>query len=154
VTIVTKPKIGLKQFLSDSAAELINAVKEAFQAKISCIKPSLARAPKVEPKPTAEPSCPQQERMQWPRPPNASTPSALLHRGNAGARSGAHCLAARVPQHRRCAAHAGKIVNEIADQLCICNKTSSTHKVSLMAKMNFDNEADPVRYAMQHGLCD
>jgi len=49
---------------------------------------------------------------------------------------------------------AGKSVNEIADQLCISNKTSSTHKVNLMAKMNFDNVADLVRYAMQHGLGD
>ncbi|MDO8465190.1 MAG: chemotaxis response regulator protein-glutamate methylesterase [Gallionella sp.] len=64
VTIVTKPKIGLKQFLTDSAADLINAVKEASQVNISRLKPTLARtapgmtAPgrtdKVEPKLTAD----------------------------------------------------------------------------------------------------
>ena len=59
VTIVTKPKIGLKQFLSDSAADLINAVKEASQANVSRLKPTLVRtAPRmmgrVEPKLTAD----------------------------------------------------------------------------------------------------
>jgi len=59
VTIVTKPKIGLKQFLSDSAADLINAVKEASQANVSRLKSASARtAPgmmgRVEPKLTAD----------------------------------------------------------------------------------------------------
>lgn len=49
---------------------------------------------------------------------------------------------------------AGKSINEIAEQLCISNKTISTHKVHLMEKMNLDNVADLVRYAMQHGLAD
>lgn len=49
---------------------------------------------------------------------------------------------------------AGKSVNEIAGQLCISNKTISTHKVNLMAKMNLNNVADLVRYAMQHGIAD
>ena len=55
VTIVTKPKIGLKQFLSDSAAELINAVKEASQVNVSRLKPAPVRMPRVvEPKLTAD----------------------------------------------------------------------------------------------------
>jgi len=55
VTIVTKPKIGLKQFLSESAADLINAVKEASQVNVSRLKPALVRvAAKVEPKLTAD----------------------------------------------------------------------------------------------------
>ncbi|MDO8812591.1 MAG: chemotaxis response regulator protein-glutamate methylesterase [Gallionella sp.] len=59
VTIVTKPKIGLKQFLSDSAADLINAVKEASQVNVSRLKPALVRAApgsatRVEPKLTAD----------------------------------------------------------------------------------------------------
>jgi len=49
---------------------------------------------------------------------------------------------------------AGKSVNEIAKQLCICNKTVSTHKTNLMEKMNLRNVADLVRYAMQHRLAD
>lgn len=49
---------------------------------------------------------------------------------------------------------AGKSVNEIARQLCICNKTVSTHKTNLMEKMNLCNVADLVRYAMQHRLAD
>jgi len=54
VTIVTKPKIGLKQFLSDSAADLINAVKEASQVNVSRLKPAPVRMPRVEPKLTAD----------------------------------------------------------------------------------------------------
>ncbi|MBI5439096.1 MAG: chemotaxis response regulator protein-glutamate methylesterase [Nitrosomonadales bacterium] len=57
VTIVTKPKIGLKQFLSDSAADLINAVKEASQVNVSHLKPAPVRAvrmDKVAPKLTAD----------------------------------------------------------------------------------------------------
>jgi len=54
VTIVTKPKIGLKQFLSDSAADLINAVKEASQANVSRLKPAPGRMERAEPKLTAD----------------------------------------------------------------------------------------------------
>jgi DNA-binding NarL/FixJ family response regulator len=46
----------------------------------------------------------------------------------------------------------GMGVNEIAGQLCISNKTVSTHKTRLMEKMNMTSTADLVRYAIQHGL--
>lgn len=46
---------------------------------------------------------------------------------------------------------AGKGVNEIAAELCISNKTVSTHKARLMEKLNLGNTADLVRYAMAHG---
>ena len=48
----------------------------------------------------------------------------------------------------------GKGVNEIADTLCISNKTASTHKIRLMEKMNLHSLADLVRYAMQYGLVE
>ena len=47
---------------------------------------------------------------------------------------------------------AGKGVNEIAEQLFISNKTVSTHKANLMVKMNFQNAADLVRYALKHEI--
>ncbi len=47
---------------------------------------------------------------------------------------------------------AGKGVNEIAGQLCISNKTVSTHKTRLMEKLNVESTAELVRYALQHGL--
>ncbi|EGI76966.1 response regulator [Hylemonella gracilis] len=47
---------------------------------------------------------------------------------------------------------AGQGVNEIAEQLCISNKTVSTHKTRLMEKLNLGSTAELVRYAMQHGL--
>ena len=49
---------------------------------------------------------------------------------------------------------AGMGVNEIAAKLCISHKTVSTHKTRLMEKMNLNNIADLVRYAMQYGLTD
>ncbi len=47
---------------------------------------------------------------------------------------------------------AGQGVNDIAEQLCISNKTVSTHKTRLMEKLNLSSTAELVRYAMQHGL--
>ena len=47
---------------------------------------------------------------------------------------------------------AGQGVNDIAEQLCISNKTVSTHKTRLMEKLNLGSTAEMVRYAMQHGL--
>lgn len=46
----------------------------------------------------------------------------------------------------------GRGVNDIAEQLCISNKTVSTHKVRLLEKMNVTAVADLVRYAIQHDL--
>lgn len=48
----------------------------------------------------------------------------------------------------------GRGVNEIALELFISNKTVSTHKARLMQKMNFQNNADLVRYAADHGLIE
>lgn len=49
---------------------------------------------------------------------------------------------------------AGLSSNEIAEKLCISNKTISTHKTHLMEKMNLHNVADLVRYAVQYGLVE
>lgn len=48
----------------------------------------------------------------------------------------------------------GRGVNEIASELFISNKTVSTHKARLMQKMNFQNNAELVRYAADHGLIE
>lgn len=53
-----------------------------------------------------------------------------------------------------CMLVAGKSSNEIADKLCISNKTISTHKTHLMEKMNLHNVADLVRYAIEHGIAE
>ncbi len=47
---------------------------------------------------------------------------------------------------------AGSSVNDIATQLCVSNKTISTHKAKLMDKLNISSLAELVRYAMQRGL--
>lgn len=44
ISIVTKPKIGLKQFLQDDSENLIAAVKAAAQANLKCLAPSATKA--------------------------------------------------------------------------------------------------------------
>lgn len=46
----------------------------------------------------------------------------------------------------------GRTVNQVAEELHISCKTVSTHKTRLMAKLELDNDADLVRYAMHQGL--
>jgi DNA-binding NarL/FixJ family response regulator len=48
----------------------------------------------------------------------------------------------------------GMSVNEIASDLAISNKTVSTHKARLMRKMDFQSNAEIVRYAVSQGLVD
>ena len=48
----------------------------------------------------------------------------------------------------------GRTVNDIADELFISNKTVSTHKARLMQKLNFQSNAELVRYAADHGLIE
>jgi DNA-binding NarL/FixJ family response regulator len=48
----------------------------------------------------------------------------------------------------------GNTVNEIAEKLFINSKTVSTHKARLMQKMNFQNNAELVRYAVDHDLVE
>lgn len=48
----------------------------------------------------------------------------------------------------------GKKNNEIAVDLNISHKTVSTHKVSLMQKMNINNDAQLMQYGITYGLCN
>jgi two-component system chemotaxis response regulator CheB len=52
VNIIAKPEGNFKQFLNDSATDLILAVKEAAVANISRLKPSLSPQPALAPKAT------------------------------------------------------------------------------------------------------
>jgi two-component system chemotaxis response regulator CheB len=54
VAIVTKPKMGLKQFLSDSADELIQAVRAAAHANVRRLAPGTSALPAVPGKQTAD----------------------------------------------------------------------------------------------------
>ena len=47
---------------------------------------------------------------------------------------------------------AGHTINKIAESLYLSAKTVSTHKIRLMRKLGIDNNADLIRYAIQHGL--
>lgn len=66
-------------------------------------------------------------------------------------RSGLNNLTDREFQVMRMLAK-GLSVNQIADQLIISNKTVSTHKVRLMEKMGFVNNADIVKFALDQSL--
>lgn len=46
----------------------------------------------------------------------------------------------------------GDSINAIADKLFINSRTVSTYKARLMSKMNFKNNAELVRYAIESGL--
>ncbi len=48
----------------------------------------------------------------------------------------------------------GKGINDIAEELFISNKTVSTHKARLMQKMNFQSNAELIRYAADHNLIE
>ncbi|PPC77031.1 DNA-binding response regulator [Pokkaliibacter plantistimulans] len=54
--------------------------------------------------------------------------------------------------HIFCLLARGLSVNEIAEELCISNKTVSTHKFRLMQKMSFTSHTEIVRYALAHNL--
>ncbi len=45
-------------------------------------------------------------------------------------------------------------INQIAEELFISNKTVSTHKARLMQKMNFQSNAELMRYALDYGLIE
>jgi DNA-binding NarL/FixJ family response regulator len=46
----------------------------------------------------------------------------------------------------------GDSVNHISEQLCISNKTVSTHKSTMLRKMGMSSTTELVRYAIQHEL--
>jgi DNA-binding NarL/FixJ family response regulator len=46
----------------------------------------------------------------------------------------------------------GKSIGEIANQLCISDRTVSTHKSHLLGKLGFKNTVELVRYSMQREL--
>lgn len=66
-------------------------------------------------------------------------------------RSGLNNLSDREFQVMRMLAK-GLSVNQIAEQLVISNKTVSTHKVRLMEKMGFHNNADIIKFAIDQSL--
>lgn len=49
---------------------------------------------------------------------------------------------------------AGRSVTDIANELKLSVKTISTHKARILEKMEISNQADLVRYAVEHGLVD
>ena len=48
----------------------------------------------------------------------------------------------------------GVMLNQIAEQLHLSPKTVTTHKTHLMEKLGVANNADLIRYAIEHKLFD
>ena len=48
----------------------------------------------------------------------------------------------------------GKTVNEIADRLCLSEKTISTYRSRILEKMRMKNNSELMHYAIQHGLTE
>ena len=48
----------------------------------------------------------------------------------------------------------GKSVSDIAAALHLSPKTVSTHKTRILEKMNLSNQAELIRYAIEHRLVD
>jgi len=48
----------------------------------------------------------------------------------------------------------GRTVGEIAKRLSLSVKTVSTHKTRILQKMGFSNQAELIRYALEHKLLD
>ncbi len=70
VDIITKPTVGLKSFLQESAQELAMAVRAAAQANVRRL--AKVPTPASPPSSTPTPSCPPPASMPWPRPPSGS----------------------------------------------------------------------------------
>jgi two-component system invasion response regulator UvrY len=49
---------------------------------------------------------------------------------------------------------AGKRVSQIAEELCLSYNTVSTYRSRIFSKLGLENDAQLVRYALQHGLSD
>jgi len=53
-----------------------------------------------------------------------------------------------------CMIASGKTVNEIAGELLLSAKTVSTYRSRILRKMNMNNNAELIHYAIQHRLVD
>jgi two-component system, NarL family, invasion response regulator UvrY len=49
---------------------------------------------------------------------------------------------------------AGRSVMQIAQELCLSDKTISTYRGRILQKLNLKTNADIIRYALRHGLAD
>lgn len=77
VEIISKPKIGLKSFLQDSAAELLAAIRAPAQANPNqLLNHATSAPPQYPPNCMPMPFCPQATGRRWHKPPSASSPSA------------------------------------------------------------------------------
>ena len=51
-----------------------------------------------------------------------------------------------------CMLGSGKTVSEIAAHLCLSVKTISTYRARLLEKLELDNNAQIMKYTLEHGL--
>jgi len=118
VTIVTKPKIGVRNFLLDASADLVEAVKVASRANLRNLRPAT----------TAE----LVERAAPPATPLKETSESVVALGTStGGTQALEFVLPRSPQlawHRRGAAHAGKVHCGVlaAPERCLRNRSEGS----------------------------
>lgn len=49
---------------------------------------------------------------------------------------------------------AGNSINDIASRLCVSAKTITTHKIRLMRRLDIHNNAELIRFALEHGIVE
>jgi chemotaxis response regulator CheB len=104
VSIITKPKIGVKQFLLDSCDDLVAAVKVAAQAKVHRLRVGASVSP--EHKDVILPAAGDRTMVNTLR---AGDRNRHLNRWYAGAGGGADNLTESVARYHHRATHAGEI---------------------------------------------
>ena len=109
VEIISKPKIGLKSFLQDSAAELLAAIRAAAQANLNQLLKHAASAPPSTRQTACRCHSARRQRAGDGTNHRARRRHRHLHRRHAGTGSRVDGLATGMPGYRDRATHAGKV---------------------------------------------
>jgi len=110
VEVITKPKVGVRDFLHESAVTLLDAVWSASQAQI---KPRPIAVPRVN----ADAVLPRKSKSLCTAPPHRADCGGGFNRWNGGLASVSRGLTDRLPTRRDCAAHARSLHRAFAERL-------------------------------------
>ncbi len=101
VEVITKPKVGVREFLHESAVTLVDAVWSASQAQVRP-RPRMAAVPRL----TADEVLPRKAKVRGCRGAERANRGGCLDRWNGGPACLPHGHAHRLPSDRHCATYA------------------------------------------------